>query len=414
MASYYKKLPEEVKGAKTFQRIFTAKDDKFADEVAEDPSMIEHDPIYYFECIGSSAEEPNNKVAFKSLNIDLFTEPTAIVAGIAALRELVTRISPRQAWEPESIDLTFLGCELNTFKTVGSINIIQRAAKTVAQLLSSLDISCCRVAHLSHNTFLASRQALMAIASKKFYLSEDLLSESALGKHLKSDEKVGKFLSFHHKRMAVYQQYGFQPVYVKHHGVMALELQLDSGANFQMPVEIPSFNKISSVYQYILSLAEKQEVVISFQLRTAIIQLLRLEGENPKANKIEKVRQIRKDSKVVEEAEGSDQTDEEEVPKFKPIGQAPLGVVPPILVRKKKEEPASESPVISSNIPTTTGLPVACDCGIFEAREKEIIADIRKLVYQETKLSNKELRIALHTQLAKFDEIGLLRSLSKS
>jgi hypothetical protein len=226
--AYYKKLPDNLKSIGDFKAYLQKKLNKFREKIKVNPETIKYDAVYYFRAsVEIDLEEvdySNRNTCFEPLDPSNFIEPSGVIAGSAALCELVNCFKPA-GWRPNDTDFFLLKCATDARTKVGTLDMVQRKVGTVADLLYSFDLPCCRVAMFNGHTFLASQQALFAIISGQYYLPEIYRNQKQLEKYLDQEEEFPGsytakeaaqfFVQKHYERVVKYNNRGFKANYIK-------------------------------------------------------------------------------------------------------------------------------------------------------------------------------------------------------
>jgi hypothetical protein len=424
--SNYHEFPREVKEHTNLEPFFKKKWPKFQENVEQE---FNSDKIYRFELIFADPQGQQDTATFFVHNVAKeIPEPSLVVAGSAALYELMKRLKKPLLWRNNDVDLFILNSEREARELVTPVDLVYRTVQTVAELLLGFDLPCCRVA-CHEDEFFVSEQAFFAIFFGRYCLPS-LYEVKSLTALLEKDPKMkDNYLEPENiartlvrgieARIKKYQARGFKVDWLDFEEDRRMlpkwqwwfQYQTADGRNVNNGVFLPvchpeKHRKQEKLIDYQAAcqyLLHSPQVKLSPHLRQKLERdYEKSEQGSPKIGEIEEAimeikrqRQVPAAAQVVEpKSEGVkaylDKLRERKKEETKEEKKEEVAVAVNLLrehVRDKKEEKELTA-------------------------EKEITAELRKLVYGQLNLSTKDLRLALHTQLAKLEEAILKRSLN--
>lgn len=384
----YSSLPKSVGSADMLKKFVQEKWLTFLEEQSEDQCK---DVIYRF----SLAEKHSCYFHDSSFNN---REPQSVVAGSSALAHLTKLLLGDCTWQANDNDVFILGAKGNSRSKFETVDVIHREAKSVAELLLSFDLPCCRVAY-SNDEIFVSEQALFGIFFKKYFLL-DIYSEKTLLKAFneKVDTNSKNYADFVkliirkvEARIEKYRIRGIKPIRVisenteillktwrwweTYSGVEGVNVNYDRKTVYLQEEKIPSLDFSVDVAQFVIDQAQSGKIKLNEKIRRELQRQLEDDEEDTEYEP-EKIQSALEKLKARKQEE-----------------------------KNMKKEDKKE--ITSAALPKTgTGTESTL------AQEREIVAELRKLIYNQTALPNKELRLALHTQIAQLEGILLSRSLN--
>lgn len=385
----YSPLPKSVGSADTLKKFVQEKWLNSLEEQSEDQCK---DVIYRFSLAAK------HSCYFQDSSFE-HREPQSVIAGSSALAHLTKCLLGDCTWQANDNDVFILGAKGNSRSKFETVDVIHREAKSVAELLLSFDLPCCRVAY-SNDEIFVSEQALFAIFFKKYFFL-DIYSEKTLLKAFseKDDANSKNYTDFVkliirkvEARIEKYRVRGIKPIRVisenteillktwrwweTYSGVEGVNVNYDRKTVYLEEEKIPSLDFSVDVAQFVIDQAQSGKIKLNEKIRR------------------EFQRQLEEDTEDEPEIEVG--TIQSALEKLKARKQEEKNM--------KKED---KKEITSAALPKTgTGTESTL------AQEREIVAELRKLIYNQTALPNKELRLALHTQIAQLEGILLSRSLN--